>query len=149
MGLGDVVSLYPSLDIKICAYEVGRHFVESCVKVENMNVEAAIKFVKAGATDEEIKAAGLDKLMPVRKFNRGRAPTLNMKEVIQILNQKAKMLEDGVVIKTKWTAINENITDAQKSELMGKVLEICVREIMGNHMFIFDGKHSCKRKEVQ
>jgi hypothetical protein len=30
--------------------------------------------------------------------------------------------------------------DVEKSELMGKVLEICVREIMGNHMFIFDGQ---------
>jgi hypothetical protein len=42
MQSGDVVSLYPSLNIKISAYEVGQHFIESSVKVENLDV--AIKF---------------------------------------------------------------------------------------------------------
>jgi hypothetical protein len=50
------------------------------------------------------------------------------------------MLEKGEVIKTKWSTINENINDVQKSELMGKVLEICIHEIMGNQMYIFDGQ---------
>ena len=86
------------------------------------------------------RATGLDMLMPKRKFKKGMAPTINTKEIIQRLNQKAQMLADGVVIKTKWTEINENITEKQKSELMGKVLEICVREIMGNHVYMFDGQ---------
>jgi hypothetical protein len=34
------------------------------------------------------------------------------------------MLEKGEVIKTKWSTINGNITDVQKCEIMGKVLEI-------------------------
>ena len=90
--------------------------------------------------EEEIKVAGLDKIMPNRKFTRGMAPTLNTKEVIKRMNQKAKMLEEGVEVETKWTVISKDITEVQKSELMGKVLEICVREIMGNHMYIFDGQ---------
>ena len=43
-------------------------------------------------------------------------------------------------METKWTAINKNIMEEQKRELMGKVLEICIREIMGNHMYIFYGQ---------
>ena len=31
----------------------------------------------------------------------------------------------GQALGTKWTPINENITDVQKAELIGKVLEIC------------------------
>ena len=78
--------------------------------------------------------------MPKRKFTRGMAPTLNTKEVIKRMNQKAKMLEEGEEVETKWTIISKNIMEVQKSELMGKVLEICIREIMGNHMYIFDGQ---------
>ena len=108
--------------------------------MENLNVEAAIKMVKAGASEEEIKVVGIDKIVPMRKYVKGKAPTLNMQEVIKRMNGKAKMLEDGVILKTKWTKVNENITDVQKSELMGKVLEICIREILGNHVYIFDGQ---------
>ena len=43
-------------------------------------------------------------------------------------------------IVTKWTMICDKVTDKQKAELMGKVLEICIREIMKNHIFIFDGQ---------
>ena len=50
------------------------------------------------------------------------------------------MLADGVKIITKWTEINENITEKQRCELVGKVLEICIREIMKNHMYIFEGQ---------
>ena len=57
MGSGDVVSLHPSFDIDICAYEVEKHVVESGVKVNNLDVEAVIKLVKAGATKVEIRAA--------------------------------------------------------------------------------------------
>ena len=95
MGSGDVVSLYPSLNIKISAYEVGQHFIESGGKVENLDTEAAIKFVKAGATVEEIEEAELTKLMPVRKYTRGKAPGITMKEIWNILNQKAEMLARG------------------------------------------------------
>jgi peroxiredoxin len=140
MGSGHVVAMYPSLDINICAYKVGRHFVESGVKVDKMDVEACIKMVKAGASKEDIKSAVLDKIMPMRKYKKGRAPTIHTKEIIQRLNQKVEMLEKGEVIKTKWSTINENINDVQKSELMGKVLEICIHEIMGNQMYIFDGQ---------
>jgi hypothetical protein len=54
MGSEAVVSLYLSLDIKIKAYEVGKHFIESAVKVENLDIESAIKFVKACASVKEI-----------------------------------------------------------------------------------------------
>ena len=82
-------------------------------KSENLNIEAAIKMVKAGATQEDIKIVGLDVIMPKRKYTRGMAPTLNTKEVINRINQKAKMLEEGVVLKTKWTKINEDIMEVQ------------------------------------
>ena len=59
---GDDVSLYPSLNINICANEVGRYFGKSGLKVENLLVEGAIKLVKAVAT-KEIESAGLDKIM--------------------------------------------------------------------------------------
>ena len=85
----------------MCTYEVGRHFVESGVTVEYLNVEVAIKMMKAGASEEEIKVAGLDKIMPTRKYVTGKAPTLNMQEVIKRMNQKAKMLEEGIVLETK------------------------------------------------
>ena len=86
---------------------MGRHYVESGVTVENLDVEVAIKMVKAGVTDEEIKIAKLDEIMPKRKYTRGMAPTLNMREVIKRMNQKAKMIEEGEVVETKWTAINK------------------------------------------
>ena len=139
-GSGDVVVLYPSLDIDVSAYEVGRHFVESGVTVQDMNVEAAIKMVKAGASVDEIERAGLSELMPVRKYVRGRAPGLNAKELITRMNSKAKILEEGGKIVSKMTMVYDKVTDKQKAELMGKVLEISVREIMKNHMFIFDGQ---------
>ena len=87
MGSGDVVSLYPSLVISVCAYEVGRHFVESGVTVEHLNDEVATKMVKAGASEEEIKIAVLDK---TRKYIKGKAPTLNMQEVIKRMNKRQK-----------------------------------------------------------
>ena len=50
------------------------------------------------------------------------------------------MLEECVKIVTKWTEICENITEEKKSELVGKVIEIAIREIMENHMYTFDGQ---------
>ena len=41
---------------------------------------------------------------------KGMAPMLNMKELMTRINQKTKMLEERVKVRTKWTEIDENIT---------------------------------------
>ena len=94
--------------INICAYEVGRYFGKSGLKVENLFVEGAIKLVKAGAT-KEIESARLDKIMWERLYKRESAPTINIKEVIKRLNQKGYMLQEWKKIK-KWTDINKYIS---------------------------------------
>ena len=114
--------------------------MESGDKVENLDVEAAIKLVKVGATKEEIEIVGLDKIILERLYKRGSAPTINTKEVIKRLNEKSKMLEEGKKTVENWMEINENIMEEMKSGLVKKVLEISVREIMKNHMYIFDGQ---------
>ena len=50
------------------------------------------------------------------------------------------MLEDVIKIVTQSMQISENITEEVKSELVGEVLVICVREIMKNHVYIFNGQ---------
>ena len=136
---GCCIFLFKPIDI--CADEVGRLFVKSKVTVEKLDVEAAIKFVKAGATVEEIEEAELTKLMPVRKYTRGKAPGITTKEIWNRLNQKAEMLARGEKIPvSKWTAIVTNINEEDKAKLVGKVIEIAIREIMGNHMYSFDGQ---------
>ena len=89
--------------------------------MENMNVEAAIKMVKAEATKEEIERAGLTRLMPERAHVKGKAPGLTTKELFARMNTNAKILDEGGKIVTKWTEICTTTMDKEKSELMGKV----------------------------
>ena len=78
--------------------------------------------------------------MPERVYNRGKAPGLTTKELFTRMNTNAKILDEGGKIVTKWTVICTMVTDKEKSELMGKVIEITVRTVMKKHMFMFDGK---------
>ena len=58
------------------------------------------------------------------------------------------MLEDVIKIVTQSMQISENITEEVKSELVGEVLVICVREIMKNHISTYSmGRLIYKVKE--
>jgi hypothetical protein len=78
--------------------------------------------------------------MPEKKYTREKDPGLTNKEIWTRLNQRAEMLANGVKLTSKWTAIVTNISNEDKSNLVGNVIEITVRDIMGNHVYMFDGQ---------
>ena len=77
---GDAVSLYHYLDIPRAAEMAGKTFVESDVRIENVNYGAAILYLAVNMTPAEIAKEGLENVVNTRKRNRGRKPGLRGSE---------------------------------------------------------------------
>ena len=75
VGSGDATALYPSLrhdlSSKLCS-----EVIKNCpAKFNNIDGRAAAIFIYTHCTESEIKAAGLQKLIPLRKFAKGHKPS--------------------------------------------------------------------------
>ena len=72
----DVVALYPSIDQEQSAALIRDTFLDSDIKVTNVDVKAASLYLALTVPHEELVQEGFQNLVPRRKTNRGRKPTI-------------------------------------------------------------------------
>ena len=90
-------------------------FTESEMKMEGVDYESAAMYVRYGYSDAEIRAQKLARVVPVRRYTRGRAPGVTSAESLHADHNKQ---ED------KWVFPKVEYTEMEKRLLMGAVLEI-------------------------
>ena len=78
----DANALFPSLSARNSARIVREVFLESPMEVEGADYRSAAMYVRFGMTDTEIRAQGLSRVMPRRRYARGAAPRIISKEAL-------------------------------------------------------------------
>ena len=94
-------------------------------------------YVRYGYTDAEIRAAGLERIVPIRKFTRGRAPGITSAEAKHAEAERAA---------DKWIFPDLEPTELEKRKLMAAVLEIGVRAAWDNSVYQFGGKYYLQKE---
>ena len=109
-------------------------FLESKLEMRSINHTSAAIYVPYGYSDIEIKAAGLERIVPVQKFTRGQVPGITSKHA------QAQPAKD------KWVFLDLEPTELEKRKLMAAVLEIGVLAAWENSVFQFIGKYYLQQK---
>ena len=149
----DVVSLYPSIDQKGSAALVREAFIQSDIKVDNVDWEAATLYLALTVSKEELEREGYDRWVPRRTTTRGRRPTVRTARMAGPLSRTSRTdsgplteLEDEAWLREEeldigyrqdpeptlldndhnWTFPGELTTEAKK-QVLGKVLEVAMR----------------------
>ena len=77
----DAEKLFPSLLIEPTAKEVAKEVIESDISFEGIDYTTAARYVAANCGPIEIIQAGLHRVIPRRKFNKGAKPGVTTKEL--------------------------------------------------------------------
>ena len=129
----DVKSLYPSIPHEDGAKEVAKFVLQSDqFNVENFDTRMAQTFIASNMTPEQIKAEGIENLIPDRVSKMGNRPGKTTTE-LTMLN------DNNTTRETKWKtkAIPNNQTTIRK--LCSLVLQLAVLNVFQEHCYTFDG----------
>ena len=77
----DAKQLFQSLEIDATAKEISKEILESKVKFENIDYTTAARYIAANCGPIEVMQAGLSKIIPRRKYNKGVKPGVTTKEL--------------------------------------------------------------------
>ena len=80
-GSADAVALYPNLDIKRSAKECAKEIVETDAEFKDINLRAALIYIGLNCDKDEVKKAGLEKLVPKHRVKIGPKPGMRNNEV--------------------------------------------------------------------
>ena len=121
----DVESLFPSLQDVEVARIARQAVVESGIKFQNIDYDAALKYIFVTGGVSHIKEIGLQSVAP--KWT-GSRPDL--------LTVGGDCLEEN----DKWCNTGRELMDWQKVRVIGRVIETAVLVCMGTHPYCFGDK---------
>ena len=114
--------LFQSMSARNTAQIVRDVFLESELELPGIIYQTAALYVRIGMSDAEIRAAGVTTIVPVRKYTRGQAPGITSKEALHADTDKEL---------DKWIFPPRELTRDGQRKLMGAVLEIAIRALLG------------------
>ena len=128
VGSGDVTALYPSLEHNTSARLCSELILTTPASFSNIDSRAAGIFVATNCSSLEISRDKLGKLIPRRKFKMGIHPTNKTKEITTRLtdSQDSKFFELG-----------RELTELEVRRLVAKVVEISVKIVVKNHLYMW------------
>ena len=94
---GDVVGLFPSLEVEVCAEAAGQTVARSYDQLQGVNLRHALVGLASANTPEinrDMARLDIHHLMPVRKYKKGTRPG----EFTRELNQKAEPRRTSEVV---------------------------------------------------
>ena len=159
-GSADVEALYPNIETELTAEECGKEMEESMVEVKGVDYRAAVVYLAACLSREEVAKQGLLRVIPIRRSRRGARPGVTTKELTTRKQIKVKVRltsddagheegcgddgqeEEGVSFQgpeTKWSWSPEPM-EFEKRRILGQVVRCAVRNIMRDHHYQFAGK---------
>ena len=128
----DVKNLFGSMSARQTAKVVRDAYIGSELKVEGVDYESAAMYVRYGYSDAEIRAQKLTRVVPVRRYTRGRAPGVTSAESLHA---------DHTRQEEKWVFPKVEYTETERRHLIGAVLEIAVRTVWENSCYSFGGRY--------
>ena len=128
----DIQKMFPSLSARNSSRIVRKVFIDSKLELEGVDYKSAAMYVRYGMEDHEIRALGLTRVVPRRRYTRGRAPGICSKQAMS-----GDADSDG----DKWIFPDIELTDHEKRVLIGACLEIGVRTSFENSVYQFAGRY--------
>ena len=128
----DAIKLFPSLEQKQVAKLVAQAFLDSDVKVANVDYKELAKYIAVNWQVGRIRMEGLHKVCPKRKKTKGRKPSVSGKE-----QAKSKSTEEEDSL---WSSPTREPTTLEKRKLLACMLEIGIVASFGLHIYSFAGK---------
>ena len=126
----DAKCLYPSCEGKHSGRCVREAAMKSQLKVEGWNYIEAARYVAIGYDKFETREFGLDRVVPKRRFHKGRNPGVTGVEPL------SGYIED----EEKWIFPRVEPTELEKRKLVAACLDIAVREAFSLHLYQFGGR---------
>ena len=134
IGSLDVKALFPSLEVNRSAEIVRRMIASSSVDIENVDYNELTKYIAINVDIVEIQQSGMQDLIHTRKHTKGPKPGMTAREVTDGDEQRSEQ-------KTKWRRpVREPATPAERKELLGWGMEIAIKTVMKNHIYLYHGK---------
>ena len=125
------------LDIDKCA-EVTEEAIAASAIESKVDEAALAMFVAATHTEEEIKKAGLENVVPRRRYNQGPRPGVTCTAITG--GQKAREEDKS------WLPARRKPGARQNMRMLGKVLAYSIRLAMSNHFYTFNDEIRRQRK---
>ena len=132
----DVKAMFPSLGAETSARIVRNVMMESSLEVSGVDYRSAAMYVRYNYTDAEIRAFGLSRVIPRRRYKQGRAPRITSKEA---------MSGDSDKTDDKWIFPDIELTKIEERKLVAACLEIGVRTSFQNSVYTFGGRYYLKQ----
>ena len=129
VGSGDAVALYPSLRHKESASLCAQLIRDCPAKIDNVDLQVAAVFVATYSTDNEIIKAGLNKVIPRRKYHMGKKPTPSTNELIR------RNVEGEECDPSKFHQVRSDLSENEIRLLIARVVEIGVLSVVRNHAY--------------
>ena len=140
---GDVVGLYPSLKHKHSVKLCGDLIMNCPADFRNIDYQTASIFLITNCTESELSAAGLAGVVPARRYAKGAHPKSATPELLSRTKDKSSNQ-----VPSKFLPICNNLRDYQKRRLLAKVVEVGVRKVVKNHVYLWRGCYWLQRLGV-
>ena len=119
----DAVALYPEIDV-VEGAKIARKAIEQSKTIyEGVDYGWAGRYIALNCSPQEIAKDKLSKLVPFRKQNRGKRPTIL---TVDCEDKKERWC---------WSRHPNTFSPAEKRKLLGKVVEILVKVTFENHFY--------------
>ena len=134
----DAVQLFPSMR----SAESGKVVRDATInimnktelRVEGLDFREIRKYVRMNLNDKEIRDRNLTRVMPVRKYTRGRMPGMTGEEALKKVNEGEERFLYPTIELTREEEIN----------LFATALEIAVKFMFQHHVYSFGGVNYCQ-----
>ena len=137
VGSADVTALYPSIDVEFAAKKVCEVFMDSEVKVAEVDTKELGLYLALNKTNAQLEECGLAEYCPTRKTKRGRPPTIT--GCAQSQQEHKRHLP--------WNRpVNERPSEEVTKKMLSEALAVAVCFVMRNHIYMFNGKGRQQRK---
>ena len=128
----DVKALFPSIMSRRTGRIVRKALLRSRLKFKGINYKAAAMYVRFEMDHFEIRALGLEKIVPRRRHHKGAEPRIPGREALSGDPEKDEI---------RWEFPKREATEKEKINLMAACLEIGVRTCFENHVYQFGGRN--------
>ena len=109
---------------------------ETGFEVNGVDWREMAKYVKMNMTEFEIMARKLHRIIPVRKYKKGQHPSMTGGEATK---RKKKEQPEPEENEEKFVFPDREATDEEKILLFATSLEIAVKFLFSNHLYMFGG----------
>jgi len=109
---------------------------ETGFEIEGVDWREMAKYVKMNMTEFEIMARKLHRIIPVRKYKKGKAPGMTGGEA----TKKKKDQSEAEENEERFVFPDREATEEEKILLFATSLEIAVKFLFSNHLYMFGGQ---------